>query len=367
MKFKSIHNPLWATTSPVIGLFCLGIGFAAPPSTIVDLLLVIGLAISVVSAVHHAEVIAHRVGEPYGTLVLALAVTAIEVALIVSMMIAGGEHPGTFGLARDTVFAAVMLILNGIIGFSLLAGSRRHRTQKYQIHSITAALVTLTAIVSLTLVLPNFTSSSHGPTYTTAQLIFVAIVTLVLFIAFTVFQTIDYRDYFLPLIDGKPADESIGDIDKPSNGETWASLVLLFIGLAVVVLSAKKLAPTLEIGLEAVGAPRAVVGIVIAMIVLLPEGVAAVRAALNDRVQTSLNLAAGSAIASIGLTIPTVAVVALVMGWPLELGLDQKSSVLLFISLFITSISLRTGKTNKLIGTVHITLLAVYLFLSFVP
>jgi Ca2+:H+ antiporter len=169
------------------------------------------------------------------------------------------------------------------------------------------------------------------------------------------------------LIDGKPADESIGDIDKPSNGETWASLVLLFIGLVVVVLSAKKLAPTLEIGLEALGAPRAVVGIVIAMIVLLPEGVAAVRAALNDRVQTSLNLAAGSAIASIGLTIPTVAVVALVMGWPLELGLDQKSSVLLFISLFITSISLRTGKTNKLIGTVHITLLAVYLFLSFVP
>lgn len=367
MKLTSTHNPLWATTSPILGLIFLAVGILAPPSTFIDILLVIGLTISVISAVHHAEVIAHRVGEPYGTLVLALAVTAIEVALIVSMMLAGGNQAGTFGLARDTVFAAVMIILNGIIGFSLLAGSRKHRTQKYQIHSITGALVTLTAIVSLTLVLPNFTSSSQGPTYSNTQLVFVAIVTLVLFVAFTVFQTIDHRDYFLPLIDGKPADESAGDVHKPGRDETTSSLALLLLALAVVVIAAKKLAPTLEQGLEAVGAPRAVVGIVIAMIVLLPEGVAAVRAALNDRVQTSLNLAAGSAIASIGLTIPTVAVVALVMGWPLELGLDKKSSVLLFISLFITSISLRTGKTNKLLGTVHITLLATYLFLSFVP
>lgn len=367
MKFTSTHNPYWATFAPIIGLVFLAIGFLSTPSLLINSLLVTGLTLSVIAAVHHAEVIAQRVGEPYGTLVLALAVTAIEVALIVSMMLAGGEQPGTFGLARDTVFAAVMLILNGIIGFSLLAGSRRHRTQKYQIHSITGALVTLTAIVSLTLVLPNFTSSSQGPTYSSAQLVFVAIVTLVLFVAFTLFQTIDHRDYFLPLVDGKPAHDLHGGHEKPTRGETLASLGLLLIGLAVVVLSAKKLAPSLADGLDAVGAPKAVVGIVIAMVVLLPEGVAAVRAALNDRVQTSLNLAAGSAIASIGLTIPTVAVVALVMGWPLELGLDQKSTVLLFITLFITSISLRTGKTNKLIGTVHVTLLAVYLFMSIVP
>ncbi|QIK81653.1 ionic transporter y4hA [Lysobacter sp. HDW10] len=367
MKFTSTHNPLWATSSPIIGLLILLVGIVASPSIFINVLLVVCLTICVIAAVHHAEVIAHRVGEPYGTLVLALAVTAIEVALIVSMMIAGGENSGTFALARDTVFAAVMLILNGIIGFSLLAGSRKHHTQTYQIDSITAALITLTAIVTLTLVLPNYTSSSQGPTYTSSQLLFVAIVTLVLFVAFTVFQTIDHRDYFLPLVEGKPADESVGDIDKPSKGETITSLVLLLIGLAVVVISAKKLAPTLELGLEAVAAPRSVVGILIAMIVLLPEGVAAVRAALNDRVQTSLNLAAGSAIASIGLTIPTVAALALIMGWPLELGLDQKSSMLLLISLFITSISLRTGKTNKLIGMVHITLLAVYLFMSVVP
>ena len=357
------HNPLWTAIAPAAGLLALFLASALPAVAALQWLLVAGLFGGVIAAVHHAEVIAHKVGEPYGTLVLALAVTAIEVALIVSMMLSGGAD--TAGLPRDTVFAAVMLILNGIIGFSLLAGSRRHRIQHYQVDGVTAALVTLSAIVILTLVLPNFTTTSSGPTYTGAQLAFIAIVTLVLFAAFTLFQAVGHRDYFLPLDDGNDATDE--HVAPPSKRETLASVVLLLVALVVVVLSAKLLAPAMEAALDRAGAPRTVVGILIAALVLLPEGVAAIRAAIANRLQTSLNLAMGSAIASIGLTIPTVAVVALVMDWPLALGLDRKSTVLLALTLFVSSISLRTGRTNLQIGIVHVVLLGTYLFMSFIP
>jgi Ca2+:H+ antiporter len=267
-------------------------------------------------------------------------------------------------LPRDTVFAAVMLILNGIIGLSLIAGSRRHTIQRYRVDGVTAGLATLTAIVVLTLVLPNYTAA-RGPTYTQSQLVFIAVVTLVLFASFTAFQTGRHREYFLPVDDGDPATEDIAP--PPEARVAWTSLALLLVSLAVVVLSAKKLAPTMEAALVAAGAPQAMAGIAIAAIVLLPEGVAAVRAAIANRVQTSLNLAIGSAIASIGLTIPTVSLIAVAMDWQLSLGLDVMSTVLLFLSLFVTSISLRTGRTNMQIGIVHAVLLGAYLFLSFVP
>jgi len=357
------HNPPWTWIVPVAGAMVLSLAFVAPGMPGIVLLLVAGLFGNVIAAVHHAEVIAHKVGEPFGTIVLALAVTAIEVALIVTMMLASGES--ATGLPRDTVFAAVMLILNGIIGLSLIAGSRRHAVQRYRIDGVTAALATLTAIVVLTLVLPNYTITAPGPIYTPTQLVFISVVTLVLFASFTAFQTGRHREYFLPLDDGDPATEDIAP--RPSARVALASLALLLVSLVVVVLSAKKLAPTMEAALVAAGAPQAVAGIAIAAIVLLPEGVAAVRAAINDRVQTSLNLALGSAIASIGLTIPAVSLVAVIMDWPLALGLDTISTVLLFLSLFVASISLRTGRTNMQIGIVHAVLLGTYLFLSFVP
>jgi Ca2+:H+ antiporter len=357
------HNPRWTWIAPVLGAIVLSLAFAAPGIPGLVMMLIAGLFACVIAAVHHAEVVALKVGEPFGTIVLALAVTAIEVALIVTMMLAGGESAS--GLPRDTVFAAVMLILNGIVGLSLVAGSRRHAIQRYRIDGITAALATLTAIVVLTLVVPNFTTTSPGPTYTPAQLLFISVVTLVLFASFTAFQTGRHREYFLPLDDGDPATEDIAP--RPSAHVALASLALLLLSLVVVVLSAKKLAPSLEALLVAAGAPQAVAGIAIAAIVLLPEGVAAIRAAINNRVQTSLNLALGSAIASIGLTIPVVSVLAVVMGWPLALGLDAMSTVLLFLSLFVASISLRTGRTNMQIGIVHAVLLGTYLFLSFVP
>ena len=314
------HNPAWTAIVPADGLLALAVSAAMPGLVLVQALLVAGLFGSVIAAVHHAEVIAHKVGEPYGTLVLALAVTAIEVALIVSMMLSGGED--------------------------------------------TAALATLSAIVILALVLPNYTTTTAGPTYTPAQLGFIAVATLVLFAAFTLFQTVRHRDYFLPVDDTDAAAEHAA---PPTRGETSASIILLLVALVVVVLSAKLLAPAMESALDRAGAPRGVVGILIAALVLLPEGVAAIRAAVANRVQTSLNLAMGSAIASIGLTIPTVAVVALAMGWPLALGLDHKSTVLLALTLFVSSISLRTGRTNLQLGIVHVVLFVAYLFMSVLP
>lgn len=357
------HNPLWALAVPPLGIAILALSWAVPALPGATALLVLGLVGSVIASVHHAEVIAHRVGEPFGTLVLALAVTVIEVALIVSMMLSGGE--ATSGLARDTVFAAVMIILNGIVGASLLIGGRRHGVQDFKLEGVNAALGTLTVIVVFALIVPNYSTSAPGPVYTSSQLLFVAVATLVLFAAFTIFQTIRHRDYFLP------KDEAFADPDEhatqSTNTEAFVSLGLLLVALVAVVLSAKGISPSIEAALAVAGAPAATVGILIAAIVLLPESVAAIRAAHANRLQTSLNLAIGSAIASIGLTVPTVAVLSVIMGWPLALGVDAKSTVLLVLSLFAVSISLRTGRTTMLPGMVHLVMFAAYLFLSFVP
>jgi Ca2+:H+ antiporter len=357
------HNPLWTVAVPPLGIAVLALSWAVPGLPGIVALLVLGLVGSVIASVHHAEVIAHRVGEPFGTLVLALAVTVIEVALIVSMMLSGGE--ATSGLARDTVFAAVMIILNGIVGASLLVGGRKHHVQGFKLEGINAALGMLTVIVVFALILPNYSTSAPGPVYTRSQLLFVAAATLVLFSAFTVFQTIRHRDYFLPTDDEH--DDPNEHATLPTNSEALTSLGLLLIALVAVVLSAKGISPSIEAALHTAGAPAATVGILIAAIVLLPESVAAIRAAHANRLQTSLNLAIGSAIASIGLTVPTVAVLSVLMGWPLALGIDAKSTVLLMLSLFVVSISLRTGRTTALPGVVHLVIFAAYLFLSFVP
>ena len=358
------YNPAWTIALPVAGIATVLLAGLFPDIPGLVALLSAGLAGSVISAVHHAEVIAHKVGEPFGTLVLALSVTIIEVALIVSMMLSGGE--ATAALARDTVFAAVMIILNGIIGISLLVGGRRHHEQEFQLQGVSAALGTLTVIVIFTLVLPNYATSVPGPLYSRSQLVFIAVATLVLFVAFTFVQTVRHRDYFLPLDDDSEKDPD-QHAAPPSSRDVWLSLAMLLLALAAVVLAAKAISPTIKGLLAHFDAPAATLGILIAAIVLLPEGLAAMRAASNNRLQTSLNLAIGSAIATIGLTIPAVAVFTLAMGWPLVLGLDDKSVMLLLLTLFVASISLRTGRTTVLQGIVHLVLFAAYLFLSFVP
>ena len=362
MSSSNAKLPLWTIIAPVISAAVLAAGMLGlAGGGIFIAVIAAALAASVFAAVHHAEVVAHRVGEPYGTLVLALAVTLIEVALIVSLMLAGGEDAAA--LARDTVFAAVMIILNGIIGLCLLVGGLKHSEQTFSLDGVSAALVALGAIVVLTLVFPNYTVTTLGPYYSPSQLILIAIVSLVIYGAFVFAQTIGHRGIFVP----DDAAEAQQHTAPPSNGVTAASAVLLLACLTAVVLLAKKLAPSLEAAVAHVGAPNAVVGVIIAAIVLLPEGLAALRAARANRLQTSLNLALGSALASIGLTIPTVSLLSLYMQTKLALGIDTKSTVLLILSLFITAIALRTGRTILMHGIVLLVIFVVYLFTTVVP
>ncbi|WP_277970014.1 calcium:proton antiporter [Sphingomonas echinoides] len=351
--------PLWTLVAPALGLLAalLGVAKMGLAGTAVAVVVLIA---SVLAAVHHAEVIAHKVGEPFGTLVLAIAVTVIEVSLIVSLMLS--DTGGATELARDTVFAAIMIILNFIIGLCLVAGAARHVEQRFTLSGMNAALGVLTAMAVLSLVLPNYTSSTNGPTYAPSQLVFVAVVSLLLYGTFILVQTVRHRDYFLPA-----SDDQDDHAAPPSTRATGIAFAVLLVALVSVVLLAKTLSPTIEAAVVGAGLPLAVVGVVIAALVLAPESLAAYKAAKRNRLQTSLNLALGSALATIGLTIPSVAIVSLVLGLPLSLGVDPKGMTLLALSLFVATLSLGTGRTTVLQGVVHLVIFAAYLFTTIVP
>jgi len=353
--------PWWAWSCPLVALMVLVLPVVLGSGGPLALAEAVALIATVFVAVYHAEVVAHRVGEPFGTLVLALAVTIIEVALIVSMMITGG--PDTAGLARDTVFAAVMIVLNGIVGLCLLAGGVRHREQAFQLQGANAALVVLIALTTLTLVFPNLTTTTEGPTFSPAQLIFASVISLILYGSFLFVQTVRHRDYFLPADGGGEGTHA----PPPPNKVALLSAGLLVVSLVAVVALAKALTPVMEFGIAKAGAPKSVVGILIAGLVLLPEGLASYRAASANRLQTSMNLALGSVLASIGLTIPAVAAVSLLLGRPLTLGINAKEAVLLALTLLVSAITLGTGRTTVLQGIVHLVIFAAFLFLSLVP
>ncbi len=354
------RTPWWTWVWPVAAWLVLGLAVLVGGAGLFALVEAFVLIATVFAAVYHAEVIAHRVGEPFGSLVLAVAVTVIEVALIVSVMITSGAE--ATALARDTVFAAVMLVCNGIVGLCLLAGGVRHYEQGFQAKGGNAALSVLIALTTLTMVFPNVTTSTVGPTFNTSQLVFCAVVSLVLYGAFLFIQTVRHRDYFL-------ATEAAAEAHAvpPSNSIALLSSGLLLVSLVAVVGLAKTLTPALERIVAGSGAPKSVVGIVIAALVLLPEGLAAFRAARADRLQTSMNLALGSALASIGLTIPAVAAVSILMHIPLTLGLEPKGVVLLLVTLILSQSTLGTGRTTVLQGVVHLVVFAAFLFLSAVP
>lgn len=353
--------PWWAWTWPLVACIVLLLQLFFGSGGALAAAEVFALITTVFAAVYHAEVVACRVGEPFGTLVLALAVTIIEVALIVSMMITGG--PEKAALARDTVFAAVMIVCNGIVGLCLLAGGMRHREQAFQLQGANAALVVLIALTTLTLVFPNLTTTTPGPSFSPSQLIFAAIVSVVLYASFLFVQTVRHRDYFLPVGGGIEGTHAA----PPPNRIALLSAALLLVSLVFVVALAKALTPVMEFGIDKVGAPKAVVGIIIAGIVLLPEGVAAFRAARANRLQTSMNLALGSVLASIGLTIPAVAGVSILLHKPLTLGVTPKEELLLALTLLVSVLTLGTGRTTVLQGIVHLVIFAVFVFLSIVP
>jgi Ca2+:H+ antiporter len=351
--------PWWSWAFPLLAWLLFAAKALTPVGGPVLVVFALVLAGAVFAAVHHAEVVAHRVGEPFGTLVLAIAVTVIEVALIVSVMLSGGAEKAA--LARDTVFSAVMIVCTGVVGLCLLAGASRHREQEFRVQGANGALAVLAALSVLTMVLPNYTQEP-GPTFTSSQVEFVGVVSLVLYGVFVFVQTVRHRDYFLAET-GQDDDH----LPPPSSGMAIAAAGLLVVSLVAVVGLAKALSPAVEAGVAASGAPKAFVGVIIAAVVLLPESLAAIKAARLNRLQTSLNLALGSAIASIGLTIPVVAGVSVLLGQPLTLGLEPKETVLLALTLLLSTLTVATGRTSILQGAIHLTVFAVFLFFAVVP
>jgi Ca2+:H+ antiporter len=355
----------WTVVVPGLAAVLLALTWGRKPGILVQVLVAIALAGAVLAAVNHAEVVAHRVGEPFGSLVLAIAVTIIEVGLIVTLMISGG--PQTASLARDTVFAAVMITCNGIVGIALVIGAVRFHITIFNAEGSGAALATVATLATLSLVVPNFTTSHPGPEFTPAQLAFAAIASLILYGIFVVTQTVRHRDFFLPITSAGEVVEAENHANPPSDRRALASLGLLLIALVAVVGLAKVETPAIEAGVAAIGFPPSFVGVVIALLVLLPETLAASRAASRDRIQTSLNLAFGSAMASIGLTIPGIAIASIWLEGPLILGLDGTQIVLLAVTVVVAILTVVPGRATRLQGAVHLVLLAAFLFLAVNP
>jgi Ca2+:H+ antiporter len=318
----------------------------------------------VLGAVHHAEVIAHKTGEPYGTLVLAMCITIIEVSLIISLMLTG--HDGAEVIARDAVFATIMIVINGVIGLCIFIGGLKHYEMNFRNEGSISALAVLTALATFILIMPIVTVSAPEDKFTRSQLTFVGITCFALYMAFLAFQTVSHRDYYLPKAVDKKTDINF-HAQKPSNQKTAISVVLLMLSLVVVVAMAELLSPAIEAGVASVGAPKTIVGIAIALLVLLPEGYAAVRAARANRLQSSLNLALGSALASVGLSIPVIAGIAIIFHLPLTLGISELNMTLMCLTFFIGALTLVIGRTTRLQGAIHLIIFFEYLFLSLVP
>jgi Ca2+:H+ antiporter len=344
-----------ATT--VAALIVLVLTWGSKPPTLVLVIVGVFLATSVLSAVHFAEVVAHRVGEPFGSLVLAVAVTVIEVGLIVTLMVS--DSKGNETLARDTVFAAAMITTNGILGLSVMIGALRTHVASFNAEGTATALATVSTLAVLTLVLPSFTTSHPGAEFTSAQLAFAAVASVLLYGLFVFVQTVRHRDYFV-VDDAEHA-------APPSDREAVISLVLLVVALVAVVGLAKVESKAIEDVVTGLGAPKSAVGVVIALLVLGPETLAAVRNARRGRVQTSLNLALGSAMASIGLTIPAIAVASIWLEGPLVLGLDSTQIVLLVITSLVGALTVLPGRATVQEGGVHLVLFAAFVFLAVNP
>lgn len=361
-------NPLWVVLVPPAAAVLVVLEQLAIldlHTVPVQLVAVVLLVAAVFCAVHHAEVIAHRIGEPMGSLVLAISVTIIEVALIISIMLASAD--GGSEIARDTVFAAMMIVLTGIVGVCLMSGGIRHHEQGFQAKGATGALSVLATLATLALILPNYTVAVPGPYYSKAQLIGVGAMSLALYFLFLFVQSFRHRDDFVdaPAVAASEACDSHA-VAIPARAVA-TSAALLVIALVAVVMIAEGLSPAVEAAIVGAGLPGSFVGVVIASVILLPESIAAYRAARDNRLQQSLNLAMGSALASIGLTIPTVAIASVVLDIPLGLGLEAEHTVLLLLALFVSTLTVATGRTTVLQGGVHLVIFAAFLTIAAVP
>jgi Ca2+:H+ antiporter len=316
---------------------------------------------SVFAALHYAEIVGARLGEPLGTLALTISVTIIEVAVVASMMLHGENNPT---LARQAVYSVVMIVCTGLVGICLLAGALRYREQEVQPKGTSAFLAVLIALSVLTLILPNYTISAREGSLSSSQLAFVSGISVLLYGAFLFIETVRHRSDFVEVSAMEPL-----PLHKPSWRRSSIALIWLILSLAGVVLLSKNVAAGIENALAAISPTQAdaIVGAVIALLILLPESLGAIKAATRNALQTSLNGALGSALATIGLTVPAVATVSLATGRQITLGLSDRDTVLLLLTLVLSLVSFGTGRTNVLTGLVHLVVFATFIFLLIVP
>jgi Ca2+:H+ antiporter len=314
---------------------------------------------SAFAVVRHAEVLAHRLGEPLGTLVLTLAVTGIEVMLIAAVMLTGKGNPA---LARDAMFAVVMVIMNGMVGVALLLGGLRYHEQTYNLRGANAFLAVIVPLAVLGLILPNVTVSSPGPTLSRLQSIFLIIMSIGLYGVFLAIQNLRHRDYFI-----MPALETHTQAEPLQNehGSSAAPFILLLAYLAPLAVLAKRMAAPIDYGINVLGAPASLGGVVVAVLILSPESLAAVRAALANQLQRAVNILLGSVLATISLTIPAVLVVGFWTGRAIILGLDPVNIILLLLTLAVSTLTFASARTNVLLGAVHLLLFFSYLVFIF--
>ena len=335
-----LSNPFWFT-------LMLGWLFAV----------IMGAAFAVV---HHAEGLAIRLGEPLGTLVLTLAVIGIEVMMISAVMLTGEGKPA---LARDAMFGVVMIVLNGMIGLSLLLGGLRHREQEYNLQGANSFLSLIVPLTVLGLVLPNFTEASPGPTLSAFQSAFMVVMSIAIYVLFLIIQNWRHREYFVRPVAGQAIAATEGNHGE-TNSLTYHGILLVTYLLPVVFL-AEEIALPIDHGIEVLHAPAALGGFLVAALILSPESLSATRAALANDLQRSINILLGSVLASIGLTIPAVLTIGLVTGKTVVLGLDPANSVLLVLTLAVSALTFARDRTNVLLGAVHLLLFLAYVMLLF--
>ena len=360
---KLLRSLPWTLVVPGVAVLALVLTWGRKPGDVVLAIVAAFLAGAVLASVHHAEVVAHRVGEPLGSLVLAVAVTVIEVGLIVALMASGGSETDT--LARDTVFAAAMITCNGVVGLCLVVSTLRRRIATFNAEGTATAFATVITLATLCLVLPTFTTSSPGPTFSATQLAFAGVASVTTYALFVFVQTVRHRDFFVPPELEHGAEDV--HVAPPTARTAFVSLAALLVSLVAVIGLAKVESPAIEDAVDAVGAPQSAVGVAIALLVLLPETFAAYRNARRDRLQTSFNLAYGSAVASIGLTIPAVALASIWLDGPLVLGLGATQMVLLAITAAVGALTVLPGRATVQEGGLHLVIFGAFILLAVNP
>lgn len=374
MKFLRSELPVLAGGATVVLLILFGDPLIGDLGNLLNFTLLFVWIFGIIllcafGVVRHADALAELLGEPIGTLILTLAVIGIEVTLIATIMLTTEADPA---LARDTMFAILMIVLNGMVGASLLVGGLRHREQEFNLQGAGAFLAVITPLATVALILPAYTVSTAEPTLSPIQAVSFSFVTLLLYGVFLAMQSARHSSFFVQPEGGGNDVEEV-ETEAPGAGghhhvrSRPYHISLLVLTMLPIVLLAKNLAKLVDFGVAGLGAPAAVGGVLIAILVLAPEGVSALKAAAADRLQRSVNICLGSALSTIGMTVPAALLIGLVIGQDVVLGLGTVNMILLVLTLAVSMLTFGSAKTNVLQGAVHLVLFFVYLVLVFSP